>query len=386
MSAPDAVIPTDVRDVQEIVRDAFDREDNLRVRGASTRSFLGRRGEPGREIDLSSFDQLVCYEPAELILVAGPAMRLTAVESLLAEHGQHLAFEPPHWSADATLGGTVASGLSGPRRFKSGALRDFVLGVELVDGRGERIRAGGRVVKNVTGYDLPRALSGSFGTLGLITEVCLKLWPRPESECTVVVEGLSLKAAAAAMADWARLPYEITGMACVASDDAEGFQTLLRLEGSEAGVRAQTESLRSHLNTLAGEMVEADSRRIWRDIRERTPWLPREGEQLWRFSTPPGEVADLVDALLPYGLARHGLDAAGAMAWCLFPGDVNAAVLHELASGRGGTAWRFANSETDDNSCAFTPLPPPLAKANRLFKRALDPRGVLNRGRMYADL
>ena len=374
----------DPAEVAEAVRRAADRGSNLAIAGNGTRSFLGRRAPQGDRLELSGLDGLVSYEPDELIVVARPGMRLTALEQLLAERGQHLAFEPPHWSAAATLGGTIACGLSGPRRFKAGAARDFVLGVEFVDGRGELVRAGGKVVKNVTGYDLPRAMTGSFGTLGVLTEICLKLWPRPQSERTVVIEGLRIGAAAEKMVSWARLPFEISGLAWF-PEDADN-RTFARVEGLQAAVVEQAETLAREAGSAAGILDADQSRRTWLNIRELSAMQPGAGEELWRFSVPASAAVSLVERLRSQGMARCGLDQAGATVWVLMRAGCDGTALHANALGRGGGAWRFSTGPQDDNEEAFTPLPPPLMAANRALKKALDPGSTLNPGRMYPGL
>ena len=374
----------DPAEVAEAVRRAADRGSNLVIAGNGTRSFLGRRAPQGDRLELCGLDGLVSYEPDELIVVARPGMRLTALEQLLAERGQHLAFEPPHWSAAATLGGTIASGLSGPRRFKAGAARDFVLGVEFVDGRGELVRAGGKVVKNVTGYDLPRAMTGSFGTLGVLTEICLKLWPRPESERTVVVEGLQIGAATEKLVSWARLPFEISGLAWF-PQDADN-RTFARVEGLQAAVVEQAETLAREAGCGAGILDADQSRRTWRNIRELSAMQPGAGEELWRFAVPASAAVSLVERLRSQGMVRCGLDQAGAAVWALMRAGCDGTALHANALGCGGGAWRFSTGPQDDNEEAFTPLPPPLMGANRALKKALDPGSTLNPGRMYPGL
>ena len=377
-------VPGDPAEVAEAVRQAADRGSSLVVTGNGTRSFLGRSGLQGERLELSGLDGLVSYEPDELIAVARPGVRLAALEQLLAERGQHLAFEPPHWSAAATLGGTIACGLSGPRRFKAGAARDFVLGIEFVDGRGELVRAGGKVVKNVTGYDLPRAMTGSFGTLGVLTEICLKLWPRPESERTVVIEGLQTGAAAEKLVAWARLPFEISGLSWF-PEDADN-RTFARVEGLEAAVAEQAETLAREAGSGAGILDADQSRRTWLNIRELSAMQPGAGEELWRFAVPASAAVSLVERLRSQGMVRCGLDQAGAAVWALMPAGCDGTALHANALGCGGGAWRFSTGPQDDNEEAFTPLPPPLMAANRALKKALDPGSTLNPGRMYPGL
>jgi glycolate oxidase FAD binding subunit len=371
--------------LQERVALALADDESLHISAGDTKLRLGRRVVAQSPLDVSGLNQLVSYEPGELILVVRPGMPLGQIEKLLARENQHLAFEPPHWGTQATIGGTLACNLSGPRRFKAGALRDFVLGIEMINGHGERIRAGGKVVKNVTGYDLPRALTGSFGTLGVLTEICLKLWPRPQSERTVLIEGLGIVEAAETLMSWARLPCEISGLAWFPAG-GEDNRTFARVEGLEAAVVEQAETLAREAGSAAGILDAGQSRRTWGDIRELSAMQPGAGEELWRFSVPPSAAVSLVERLRPQGLVRCGLDQAGATVWALMRAGCDRAALHTSALACGGGAWRFSTGPQDDNEEAFTPLPPPLMAANRALKKALDPRSILNRGRMYPDL
>ena len=240
--------------IQERVRQALAENAALKIFAGRTKSFLGRQHD-GIPLDLSALTGVVSYEPNELILVARPGTKLNEIEALCRSENQYFAFEPPAWGAAATIGGTVACNLSGPRRFKMGALRDHLLGAELIDGRGERIRTGGKVVKNVTGYDLSKVLAGSFGTLGVLTEVCLKVWPRPETQATLFVHGLTPATALARILDWAARPLQITGLVC----DADRLAA--RVEGPASAVRAQLATLREE------ESAESEDRRRGRITR-----------------------------------------------------------------------------------------------------------------------
>ena len=287
MSAPppETVLqPSDASEVEELVREAAASARPLELRAGGTKARLGRPVPGAARVDLSRLAGVVTYEPEELILIARPGTRLREVEELLAGRGQQLAFEPPRWGEAATLGGTLGCGWAGPRRFRAGSVRDFVLGVELVDGRGRRLRPGGRVVKNVTGYDLWRATVGAFGTLGAVTEVCLKLWPRPATERTLVVSGLKPAAAAAALVAWSRRAEEISGL----SVDAEG-RLLARIEGSDRGVAQQVEGLIPEAPGSVEVLDAGDSSRLWAALREAEPYRPAPGEALWRIAVPPSE-------------------------------------------------------------------------------------------------
>lgn len=362
--------------VQERVRQALDQRAPLQLFAGRTKDRLGRRAGPLLPLDLSGLDQLVSYEPRELILVVQPGMKLQAVEELLAGENQHLPFEPPHWGAGATIGGVTACNLSGPRRFKAGGLRDFILGMEMIDGCGQRIRGGGKVVKNVTGYDLPRTLCGAFGTLGPLTELCFKVWPRPAAEQTLVLHGLSPAAAVARMTSLAGRPWELTGLAYTPS------RLLVRVEGPAPAVEAQMQLLRELLGGEQSLLEDAPSRACWQELRELESFQSGPGEVLWRFSQPPAEAARLQQALEPQGLARYAIDWGGGLLWAVLPAAAPATSLHQLALAHQGLAWRFAAGPEDANEAAFTPLSPGLARLNQKLKAAFDPQGIFNPGRM----
>ncbi len=377
--------PTDVDTLQDIVR-AGD-VGGLRIAGGGTKSALGRSVNAHATIDATGIRGIITYEPAELILVARPGTPLSEVEDLLAAEGQHLAFEPPHWGSTATLGGTVSCGLSGPRRFKAGALRDFVLGAQIVDGSGTCTRSGGRVVKNVTGYDVPRLLCGSFGTLGILTEVCLKLWPRPEQAQTLILHGQSPETALAALLQWARSPYELTGLAYQPDATQRQARTLLRLEGAERAVAQQAATLHDAIKADNGgnleiELVDGEaSSAIWSQVKER-PVSVDAASQRWRYALPHASAIGLIEGLGNLGLEDYLVDWAGGLVWAALPAACDPVRLHSLATDCGGTAWRFADGSEDANQHAFSPLEPTLERLNRTLKTSMDPRGVLNPGRM----
>ena len=361
--------------IQERVRQALAENAALKIFAGRTKSFLGRQHD-GIPLDLSALTGIVSYEPDELVLVARPGTKLSEIEALCRGENQYFAFEPPAWGAAATIGGTVACNLSGPRRFKLGALRDHLLGAELIDGHGERIRTGGKVVKNVTGYDLSKVLAGSFGTLGVLTEVCLKVWPRPQTQETLFIYGPTPAAALERILDWAARPLQITGLAC----DAD--RVAARVEGPAPAVRKQLATLRAGESAESEVVEEAESQAFWRRWRELEWLVPAAGEQRWRFSGPPTRMVQLMEALKVEGLSRWGLDWAGGLLWALLPVAAQAARLQRTAAHHQALGWRFAADEHNDD--AFTPLSPGAARMNQMLKRALDPQGIFNRGKMYA--
>ena len=334
---------------------------------------------------MSGLNGLVSYEPDELIIVVEPGMRLSAVERLLDQENQHLAFEPPHWGPGATVGGTVACNLSGPRRFKEGALRDHLLGVEFVNGHGERVRSGGKVVKNVTGYDLPKIISGSLGTLGIITEICLRVWPRSETQKTLVVFGQDPSAALELMLDFAASPCEITGLSYLPDFDGQPAQTFARLEGSTPSLALQLEKLGGHVKSDMLILEEGESIVHWKKLRELEFFRPTSNEQLWRFSLPPSRAAELLDFLRPHGIQRFGFDWGGGLLFALMPKDMEASLIHQYAIRHDSMAWRFASDEQDCNDDAFTPLSAGEARMNRILKEAFDPKQIFNPSRIFRD-
>lgn len=364
--------------VQERVRGALSDGELLDLYAGATKAGLGRQ-IAGAPCDVSGLRGIISYEPGELVLVARPGTLLSEVECVLAEQNQYFAFEPPGWGANATLGGTVACNLSGPRRFKMGALRDHLLGIEMVDGRGELVRGGGKVVKNVTGYDLPKVLAGSFGTFGILTEVCLKVWPRPEIQQTLCVTGLNPTQALEKILEWAGRPLEITGLVYAGKES----QLMARVEGPYAAVRQQVEVLRAECADAA--VIEGTaSEDFWSQWRELAWQELGETQQRWRFSGPSTRMVRLMEALKAEGLSQWGIDWAGGLLWAVLPVDAEVGLIHRTAARHQAIAWRFAARVGGRNEEAFTPPQAGVFRMNQMVKRALDPQGIFNPGKMYA--
>ena len=413
--------------VQEHIIAAMEKGEALEVVAGGSKRSYGRAvvAAAGREIsvlDVSGLSGIVDYQPNELILVARPGTPLAELEDTLAVQGQQFAFEPPHFGAAATLGGALACNLSGPRRFKAGAARDHLLGFQSVTGRGEVVRGGGKVVKNVTGYDLSKLMCGSFGTLAVLTEVVVKVLPRAESECTVLFAGLSDAEGTARLIAASRTSQEPSGLAhlpsgaawngpglAAAAAAANGAAlTAIRVEGPAASAQMRAELLaRENLDGGNGGpgsgvsvdiLADGDSKAFWRAVRELTPLSMDEGETLWRFSVAPTAGAALGESLRGAGALRLAYDWGGALVWAVFPGRSAGAHggLHALASSAGGHAQRVrhgpnaAGENTGDASQgaegAFTELSPGQHRLNLNLKLAFDPARVLNPGRMYADI
>ena len=308
---------------------------------------------------------IVAYEPTELVITARCGTPLAELEAALAQYHQMLAFEPPHFGAEATLGGCIAAGLSGPRRASAGSLRDFVLGVRILDGRGRDLSFGGQVMKNVAGYDLSRLIAGSLGTLGLILEASLKVLPRPAAELTLKLE-MPEERAIETLNRWAGQPLPISASAWQDGDLA------LRLSGAASAVRAAAEK-------LGGEPVdEAQAARFWSAIREHSDPFFDGDAPLWRLSVPshapriqlPG--AQVIAQLIEWG---------GALRW--FRTHADAATVRAAASRAGGHATLFRGG--DRSAGVFAPLSPELARLHRELKAVFDPAGIFNPGRLYPD-
>ncbi|MFC5302441.1 glycolate oxidase subunit GlcE [Azospira restricta] len=342
------------------VHDAVETQQPLRIRGGGSKDFYG--GTPAGEVlDTAAYRGIVVYEPTELVVVARAGTPLAELEAALAEKGQCLPFEPPHFGA-ATVGGMVAAGLSGPRRAAVGAVRDYVLGVKLIDGKGELLSFGGQVMKNVAGYDVPRLIAGSLGTLGLIAEVALKVLPLPVAERSLRF-ALDEAEALRKLNEWGGQPLPIA-----ASAWHDGVLTL-RLAGAHAAVDAAQAM-------LGGEVV-ADAAAFWASLREQTHAFFAGGEPLWRLS-----VASVAQ---PLGIPGPTLiEWGGAQRW--LRGDQGAEQLRSAAASAGGHAALFRGGDAIKASAGvFQPLSPALLKIHRNLKQAFDPHGVFNRGRLYPD-
>lgn len=337
----------------------------LRLRGGGSKDFYGERLE-GEVLDTTALAGIVSYEPSELVVTVRAGTPLAQLEQVLGERGQCLAFEPPHFGPAATVGGMVAAGLSGPARASAGSVRDFVLGLEMVNGRGEVLVFGGQVMKNVAGYDVSRLMAGALGTLGLITEVSLKVLPVVPAEATLRFQA-SQQQALQRLNAWGGQPLPLNASCWV---EEEGAGTLyLRLRGAVAAVEAACRA-------LGGERIDAArAAPQWQALREQQlPWFADAGRDLWRLSVPQTAPAlELPESPL--------VEWHGAQRWVrLAPGE--GARVREAALRVGGHATLFRTSRPDAGA-RFTPLPPALATVHERLKKQFDPAGILNRGRLY---
>jgi glycolate oxidase FAD binding subunit len=354
VGSPDAL-------VEERVREALGRGVALRIRGGGTKDWYGGplRGEP---LEVAVHAGIVDYDPSELVVTARCGTPLADLERTLAGEGQMLAFEPPHFGREATVGGCVATGLSGPRRACAGSVRDFVLGARLIDGQGQHLAFGGRVIKNVAGYDVSRLLAGSLGVLGVITEVSLKVVPQPADTCTLRLE-VDQGEALRLMNEWAGRPLPLS-----ATVWHEGVLRV-RLAGAVAAVAVARRA-------IGGEVEQpADAEGLWSSLREQSHPFFNAPSALWRLSVP--QTAPVID--LPGPLL---VEWGGAQRW--IAADLDAAQARAAAAAVGGHATRFRDPLRRPD--VFTPLPPAVADIHRRLKAVFDPRGLFNPGRLQPDL
>jgi glycolate oxidase FAD binding subunit len=392
--------PKDAAQAAEMILWAGSERRTLEIRAGGSKGGVGRPMRTDHVLDVSRLAGVVGYEPAELVLTARPATPLKDIAALLAEQGQMLSFEPPDWrdllggGGEPTLGGTIACNLSGPRRLRAGAARDFFLGFAGVNGRGEIFKAGGKVVKNVTGYDLCKLMAGSFGTLALLTEVTIKVMPRPETACTLLFPGLTDEAAIGLMAGALNSPHEVAAAAHLPAIPARrlGFAdsalTALRLEGPAPSIAFRAEALQ--LLFGSGPRLGApESEAFWRKIGEVSPLLSSPERLIWRLCPPPSAAPALVAAILETSpSAEHFYDWAGGLVWLSLDAaeagpDAGAFLVRAALKPFGGHATLMVASEaTREKVAVFEPEAHALAALTRKIKQGFDPYGALNPGRM----
>ncbi|WCM93398.1 glycolate oxidase subunit GlcE [Acidovorax sp. NCPPB 2350] len=369
-----------LRQIIERVRDSASERRPLRIRGGGTKDFHGGAPLAGEVLDTRALAGVVDYEPSELVVTVRAGTPLAELEALLARQGQCLPFEPPHFGEGATVGGMVAAGLSGPARASAGAVRDFVLGVEIVNGRAECLRFGGQVMKNVAGYDVSRLMVGAWGTLGLVTEASLKVLPVPPAEATLRFE-LPQAEALRRLQAWGGqpLPLNASRWEASAAAGAAGGTLHLRLRGATAAVEAAC-------RTLGGErQAPEEARAQWAACRDQAlPWFAGRpaGHALWRLSVPPAAPA----LALPAGTPAPLVEWHGGLRWVQAPAALGPA-LREAARAVGGDATFFIAKYAEDTATwsAKDPQTAPQAALDRLHARlreAFDPAGIFNPGRL----
>lgn len=363
--------PDTENEVVEAISAAFATHTPLALEGNATRRTLGHPVKADTLLKLSGLTGITMYEPDEMVFTARAGTPLAEIETALAKHNQMLAFEPT--GASATIGGIVAAAVNGPRRFAAGAARDHLLGFTAINGKGERFMAGGRVVKNVTGYDLPKLAAGSFGTLFAMTELTLRALPRT-SACVLAIDGLAPGPALRLLRGVAASPFEPTGLSYLAT----GARTLIRLEGQADGVAARRDELCRTIARGARELDAAEGASLFRKIAEATAFFAPTAA-LWRLSIPPTAAETAIERLKP---ANWIADWAGGL--LLLELAATAAQVHTAAKELGGHATALRSFAPIDD--IFTPQAPGMHALTARLKDAFDPARILNPGRMYKDL
>jgi len=402
----EALRPRDARDVETIVREALTSGQPLEIIGHGTNRAIGHIGATNAVLDLSALGAVTLYEPHELVLTVQAGAALGEVQALLEARRQEFAFEPMNTASLlgtpprlGTIGGMIAAGLAGPRRVKAGGARDHLLGVQAVSGFGETFKAGGRVVKNVTGYDLCKLVAGSWGTLAVMTEVTLKVMPKAEAETTLVLTGLDDVRAGQAMTAALGSPFEVSAAAHLPKAGLRGgiepfatseATTLIRLEGIPASVAHRAESLRRELASfgIVERLETTASAGVWKAVRDVTPFAaagPLGQWPVWRIVCPPAAGTGLGQALVRETGGEIIYDWGGGLIWLALPpsGDARAAALRAKVDAVGGHATLLRATDTVRATVdVFPPRALGAAALNRRIKLGFDPQDIFNRGRL----
>ncbi|MGO7175842.1 glycolate oxidase subunit GlcE [Rhizobium ruizarguesonis] len=395
------LMPTSEEEAAGIVRAHAEAGRSLDIRGGDTRSGFGNAVSAEDRLRSTGLSGIVAYNPGEMVMTVRSGTPLAEVETALSESGQMLAFEPMDHrpvmgtSGEPTIGGVFAANVSGPRRLIAGAARDSLLGARFVNGKGEIIKAGGRVMKNVTGLDLVKLIAGSHGTLGILTEVTFRVPPRPKTERTVVLSGLNDAEAANAMAAAMALPVEVSGAAhlpltvtwkFLAGKLPEGEATVLRIEGLPGSVDVRIEKLAAAMSAFATvtRLEQPESSRLWQEIREVLPYADGTTRPVWRVSVAPGTGHQLVAALRLGAGVDAFYDWQGGLVWMRMEAGPEAEQVRRYikALGGGHATLIRASDEARAVTAAFHPEPEAVAMLSRRVKEKFDPAGIFNPGKM----
>jgi glycolate oxidase FAD binding subunit len=400
--------PASAEELERVVAWAAGEEEPLEVVAGGSKRALGRPVQAAHTLDLRHLSGIRLYEPNELVMSAEAGTPLAEVEAALAENRQQLDFEPADYGpllhaggAGATIGGVFACNLAGPRRVKAGAARDHLLGFAAVSGHGKAFKSGGRVVKNVTGYDLSKLMAGSYGTLAVMAQVTFKVLPVPEAASTVLLLGLDEERGLAALGEALSMPYDVSGAAHIpetlarrsgvgAVASAGHSVTAIRLEGPPPSVAYRGEAIRQRLAGFGtGEGLEGDdSAALWRELRD-VGFFRGDVRPVWRLSVRPTAAARLAAKVLAATGGEAFFDWGGSLVWLAV--EPRAGAGHEAvrtAVGRSGGHATLVRAGLDVRAAApvFQPQPAALAALTRRVKESFDPKRILNPGRMYPDL
>jgi glycolate dehydrogenase FAD-binding subunit len=392
-----ALAPRDEQDLAAVIAGAAQNRTPLAVGGAGTKAAMGRPAQTEANLSVTALSGITLYEPAELVISARAGTPVAEVRRVLGERGQDLAFEPADYRTllgsrgEPTIGAVAAANLAGPRRIMAGSARDSLIGVRFVNGRGEVVKSGGRVMKNVTGLDLVKLMAGSWGTLGVLTEVTFKVLPKPERSSTLIFRGLEDRQAIAALCAAVASPFEVSGAAHLPALDRLGARTLLRIEGFSVSVDYRIGEVRRLLkrcgspDILEGRGAEA----LWQSVRDATLLSEPKDAAIWRISTAPTRGPDIVEAVAQSLDIRWYYDWSGGLIWVAAPaeGDAGAALIRDAVKASGGHAMLVrAPTEVRAATDVFQPLDAAIHRLSVGIKAAFDPAGILNPGRMYAGV
>jgi glycolate oxidase FAD binding subunit len=396
--------PPDEAGIAAAVTEAARAGEPLSILGNGTKTAMLRPVQAARNLSTRNHAGITLYSPNELVISARAGTPLQEIEATLADHGQHIIAEPPDFSSlfgaerPQTLGGVIATNLSGPRRIAWGAMRDHVLGIRAVSGAGEVIRSGGRVLKNVTGLDLCKLFTGSHGTLGVITEITLKVLPAPEAAGTLMVPGLDAMAGVAMLSAALGSPFGVSGAAWLPAEAAACIPrfvglgrsvSLARIEDFAPSVDYRTAKLRDLLGHTGSDILDdVASREVWRAVRDLAPLNAGGDAAIWRVSVRPSAGPAVLRAVVEGFGANAFLDWGGGLVWIAGAGTEAAHTQVEAAAKAGGGTWMLVRA-TEPLRAAVHVVPQepePLARITRRVKAALDPSAILNPGRIYAGL
>lgn len=382
--------PSSEDEVLQTVQAALSAQIPLEIIGHGSKRYFGHLVNAKSVLDLSNLSGITMFEPEELVLTAKAGTPLAEINALLDENNQELQFEPMGtdkiWDANGdrgTLGGLINTNLSGPRRIKSGSARDHVLGVRAVSGRGEVFKSGGRVVKNVTGYDLSKGLTGSFGTLAVLTEITMKVLPKAETEMTLLLRNLSNEQAMLAMSQAMGSNAEVSGAAHLPATKSEASKTCLRLEGFAQSVDYRIGNLAKFLDDFPEqERLEKDASQVlWADIRNCAEFAKAE-DCLWRISCTPMQGAQVVDAIEKQVSCEVRFDWQGGLIWLALPEPNEPIIREAVANFGGGHSTLLRRGLVEPDAPVFQPQPQALQNLSRRIKENFDPKYILNPGKL----